>query len=111
MIMKHQNLLFPAFSLFILFILACNPSHKASSNSHQYQTTCSTDSDCVLVNKDCCGCNAGGESIAINRSQENTYNSALKSRCSRDLRACPAWYRCKEFKAQCLSSKCVAIKK
>ena len=112
--MKSQNFPFYILFLFILFISACHISNKASSTTSphsQYQTTCQKDSDCVLVDKDCCGCSAGGESIAINKSQEIVYNKDLDSRCSGDsMRVCPAWFRCREFQAKCHKSKCIVIK-
>ena len=111
--MKSQNFLFYISLLLILFISACHLSNKASSTTpppFRYQTTCQKDSDCVLVDKDCCGCSAGGESIAINKSQETVYNKDLDSRCSGDLRVCPAWFRCREFQAKCHKSRCTVIK-
>ena len=72
---------------------------------------CETDSDCVLVNKGCCGCSAGGESIAIHKSQQNSYINELKESCALFIRFCPAWYRCDEFKAKCINFQCVADSK
>ena len=69
---------------------------------------CESDSDCVLVNEACCGCNNGGKSIAIHFSQREAYNGALKSHCDRKPpTACKSWYRCQEFQTQCYQSQCV----
>lgn len=113
--MKFQIFSISVSLLLILFISSCHLSNKASPSKapplSQYQTTCHKDSDCVLVDKDCCGCSAGGESIAINKSQKDIYNKDLHSRCSGEPRLCPAWYRCKEFQTECRNSKCIVIKK
>ena len=72
---------------------------------------CKTDSDCVLVDAHCCGCANGGESIAIHKSQKNSYMSQLKKYCSRlDLYSCLAEYRCDYFKAKCMNFQCVTSK-
>ena len=109
-----------------LFISACNFSKKDSSQTpssahnplYQKQQPmtqnssdifCQTDTDCILANKSCCGCHAGGESIAIHKSQKKSYRNELKARCSAYNVMCPALYRCDDFKAQFRNSKCVAV--
>ena len=74
--------------------------------------SCVQDKDCVLVRKDCCACNSGGEYIAIHESQKDAYKSQLKERCATPIR-CLAWYRCDEWedKARCINSKCSVVKK
>ena len=102
------------FSLFIFPLLACSAGNDTSSGDSSYKTDCQTDSDCVLVDKDCCGCVSGGDSIAIHKSQENIYNKDLQSRCAAAVdssKACATWDRCAEFQAQCRNSKCISINK
>ena len=98
----------------ILFISACHLSDRDTPHTfpfHNYSTSCHTDSDCVLVSENCCSCNSGGASIAINKSEESAYNRDHTSWCSKEEPICPAVYRCGEFRgAQCDNSKCVVIK-
>ena len=68
---------------------------------------CDRDSDCILVDKSCCGCNDGGNSIAIHISEEDVYNKALRNYCSsREPMLCTKWYRCRDFRALCHNSRC-----
>jgi len=102
-----------------------NPStaaQQSQSNSNQNPSTalttqfpCKINADCVLVNKGCCGCRAGGESIAISNLAKDSHNDQLKKQClelNKNIPiACPAQFRCDEFQAQCQNSQCVTIKK
>ena len=80
------------------------------------QTACTKNADCVLVNKECCGCGSGGESIAVHISQKDSYNNKLDKQCD-DIEkkfgplTCHDTMRCDEFQAQCRNSKCIAEKK
>ena len=85
-----------------------NPSQNHLMDSVT-QFPCKTNEDCVLVDKGCCGCGSGGESIAIPISQKDSYNNQLEKRCL-ELN-CVEWARCGEFQAQCQNSQCVTIKK
>ena len=97
-----------------LFISSCEFLKQDSQKSHiptnLSSKACQIDADCVLVDTACCGCNAGGESVAIHKSQENSYNSELKTKCS-GQNMCKQWYRCDNFKAQCHNSQCITVKK
>ena len=42
---------------------------------------CKTDSDCVLVEDDCCSCNQGGKARAIPKKQKDAYEKERKKRC------------------------------
>ena len=76
------------------------------------RTSCNKDSDCVLVSEGCCSCRQSGSSIAINKSQEDRYNSQLKKICLRNRdRNCTLGYRCNEFEAKCRNRRCVTINK
>jgi len=39
--------------------------------------SCEKDSDCVSVNADCCGCNAGGAETSINKKYQNEWSEKL----------------------------------
>ena len=67
---------------------------------------CQTDSDCVLVDAGCCGCSAGGESIAIHKSQREAHNKRLLNQCPLH-QVCPAAYLCNQVGAICRNSQCV----
>lgn len=137
--MKYSPFLFTIFLSCFLFITAfeCvkkaplqidpnqNPVQQSQTNTSQnpiensnnpsHKNTCKTNADCILVNKGCCGCSAGGESIAIPISQKDSYNDQLKKQCldlekTRGLIACPQSYHCGEFQAQCQNSQCITIK-
>ncbi len=103
---------------------AQNPQNSSASQSANNlnnkvsteQTPCTKNADCVLVDKECCGCGSGGESIAIHISKKDSYNSKLKKQCD-DLEkksgpiTCHDTERCEEFQAQCRNSRCVTEKK
>ena len=73
------------FSFGLFFVWACGDGRGVRDDNNRYENqilkeligtelkdlpACIRDSDCVLVSKDCCGCNAGRESIAIHESLE-----------------------------------------
>ncbi|MCY4512493.1 MAG: hypothetical protein OXB86_02250 [Bdellovibrionales bacterium] len=92
-------------------ILSCDLFRTRQSSdpvSPQTKVPCAKDSDCILVNKDCCGCRAGGDSIAIHKSQESDYNNKWKEACSIQSPLCKQWYRCELFQIQCRDFQCVA---
>ena len=70
---------------------------------------CGKDSDCVLVDTGCCGCNENGKSVAIHRSEREAYNKNLGNKCLNNNTACFKAVRCHKLKAQCQNSKCVAV--
>ena len=81
----------------------------SSTKAQSINPACKTDSDCVLVDKGCCNCANGGDSIAIHKSQKNNYISKLKKSCSSFTDFCMAEYRCDYFKAKCMNFQCVAV--
>lgn len=86
-------------------------NHQSTvDNSRQNSASCETNADCVLVNTNCCGCQAGGEAIAVHKSQKDSHDRRLKEQCAGEVSMlCPQWYRCKDFQAQCRNSQCVTI--
>ena len=108
------------FLSFVISIISCHLFETYSSQRQgpasdlllqailQEKILCSKDSDCVLVDKDCCSCNNKGESIAIHHSQESDYNNQLKRVCSTQQQdfSCQPWDRCKDFRAKCHNSQC-----
>lgn len=49
---------------------------------------CQTDSECVAVSAGCCGCNAGGRSVAINSKYQDYWQSRWTDKCADTM--CPA---------------------
>ena len=49
---------------------------------------CSADTDCVKVDADCCGCNAGGKAVAVNKNYKEEWEKELLEKC-KDI-VCPA---------------------
>ncbi|GEM_PF-2829948 len=54
-------------------------SHEftVSVPSVEKMQSCTSDSDCILVDADCCGCNQGGERTAINKAFESEWRKYL----------------------------------
>lgn len=70
---------------------------------------CQTDSDCVLVDAGCCGCNAGGKSTAVHISRREAHNKRLLHQCPLH-QMCQAAYLCNQFVAKCQNSQCVTVR-
>ena len=87
-----------------------NPALQVSNPDNPVNAVCDTDTDCVLVNKGCCTCSAGGESIAIHKSKRDSYISELKESCYGYYSVCAQQYLCDSFKAECQNSQCVTVR-
>ena len=64
---------------------------------------CETDTDCVSVPADCCGCSMGGESLAIN----GDYADARRPVCEGTF--CPAVYLCRDEQPACVANRCELV--
>ena len=104
--MKYLTLVL-CFIFSTLYIFA-----KSETDKDNIKTSCTQDTDCILVLKGCCSCNNGGTYLAIHKSQKDSYESKLKKRCSTP-QICKTQYRCNEWedKPRCISSKCSVIEK
>lgn len=110
------------FSYFFIFLLlGCalpsffsrgKESTPDTPNEREFidHVACQVDEDCVLVPADCCGCNNGGKSIAVHKSQQESYKSNLQRQCS-SLPTCKTVYLCGNIQVQCKNSECVAVPK
>jgi hypothetical protein len=80
-----------------------------TSGSEDYSFGCSNDSDCWLTPADCCGCTAGGLSIAIASSHYGSWFSALKSICAVRTAKTPCWefFECAQARAACKYGRCI----
>jgi hypothetical protein len=68
--------------------------------------TCGGDIDCVETQKSCCGCEMGGDQVAISRQYLEKWKVLLEKDC-RAVAGCRAVYNCEEGKAVCELGKCV----
>ena len=68
--------------------------------------SCDQNSDCISVNKNCCGCTAGGSAIMINKKFEDEWNEKLHCReimCPAVMSSHPSCFQ----KPKCENNKCV----
>lgn len=117
---KYKATLFFISSICVIFLMSCGLfNQNAQANlkdtpdiSRSIEDVhCDRDSDCVLVDKDCCGRRSGGDSTAIHFSQEKAYNQALRNHCSTaPPTQCRTVYLCNNFQALCDRSRCVVEK-
>lgn len=69
---------------------------------------CNADTDCVLVNRGCCGCDYGEGDFAIHKSQKADHIRNIRD--TRESCICTMQIRdCTNYQAQCRNSKCVAV--
>jgi len=74
-------------SLLVVFL------HLSSKNTvaigiESHINDCSYDTDCIMVNSGCCGCDGGGVKIAINKNYIGYWNEKIFREC-REV-SCPA---------------------
>ena len=105
------------FFIFLLFSCEGLPffsgKEKVSPAPKVDPVSCQADTDCVLVSANCCSCNNGGKSIAIHKSQKESYNRDLEKYCSaRENTMCLTVYNCGiTYSARCEDSKCITLVK
>jgi hypothetical protein len=97
------------FGLLIILIVALQMnSTKRDIADDSHISDCLQDSECVLVNANCCGCDNNGTKTAVNKYYIGYWNERLYRRCldascpdaaSQDL-TCFA-------EARCINNKCV----
>ncbi len=78
------------------------------SNSGEDDYSCETDEDCVKVDAGCCGCNEGGEAIAIHKNRQSSWEAQLQENCSDVM--CPqviSNHPSCEKEAVCVNNECV----
>ena len=91
-------------NIFLVFVLLLSSCGGLSFFPSKKRTTvfdgnpidimaCQVDEDCVLVHADCCGCNSGGKSIAVHKSQQEAHNRDLRKQCSSHRTICKSGLR------------------
>ena len=96
------------FSLAVIFLSCTTDGSKMPNNSSVY--ACQRDSDCVLLQRNCCSCNASGTRQALNKQAAQARLEKLATECQDTMCAqmistdpsCEA-----TAKAICLDGKCV----
>jgi len=61
-----------------------------------------------MVTLDCCGCEMGGKSTAINRMYKEEWESNQKEKCKETI--CMAVYLCVHERPRCAGGRCVLAK-
>lgn len=72
---------------------------------------CTTDSDCVFVRADCCGCAEGGQSAAVLRTNAKDWEAEISARCPPNgwgPDGCEDVSYCGAKKAVCNRGRCTA---
>ena len=105
-------------TLCFIFFISCTSEKPNTIVDHQNKDnntkiSCTQDTDCVLVSKDCCPCSSGGSYLAIHKSEKVDYENELRKKCSPFIGFCTAWYRCDDWedKARCINNECSVIDK
>ena len=97
---NKKNLLI-AIIIAVLIILAIFITTKLQNRKF----SCSQDSDCVLVKEDCCGCESGGSSIAINKKYQQDWLSKIEKKENCNNIFCASVYKCPS-QPRCIKNKC-----
>jgi len=73
-------------------------------------TYCESDSDCTLVDENCCGCENGGSKKCINKEFEESWKSELNCEEKESI-ACPTVYLCDDLpsECECVDNKCQTV--
>lgn len=85
--------------LFFIIILL-----KSIQENQQGIKSCKSNDDCILQNKDCCGCSMGGQSSCMAKQEALSYQDILKD-CPESM-ACIALYNCEFNGCRCQNGKC-----
>ena len=65
---------------------------------------CSSDSDCSVVQSQCCPCSSGGEELCVAKSSEKGYLDRLAG-CDKNL-ICAQVFNCKINSCSCVNGRC-----
>jgi len=96
------------FGLLVILIVALQMNSPQADVDNSHMSDCLQDSECVLVNANCCGCDNNGTKTAINKYYIGYWNERLYQRCANAY--CPRVVSedstC-SAEAKCLKTKCV----
>lgn len=75
---------------------------------------CSVDTDCILIETECCSCHNGGtenSTKGINKNYFSSFSSFVRNYCQG--KACPTVYNCRPeltpTGAKCINNQCQAV--
>jgi hypothetical protein len=76
-----------------------------------YLRTCNVDSDCIIVQSDCCGCNQGGKADTIHQKHKESWEKTVRIKCEGTLctQAISNHWSC-FAEAECIKNKCTLVK-
>lgn len=66
----------------VLFLAACSSSNESANKNSNEMRACTTDSECISVANNCCGCTAGGSNKAINSTKQKQWSKLYLKECS-----------------------------
>ncbi len=88
----------------------CQEGECAVKTKNEDWYACDTDSDCVKVPADCCGCQNGGGEQAVNRDFEEAYLQELNDACALVDVKCADYDACTTWEAVCHQGGCMTLK-
>lgn len=95
--------------LLLLGAACASASTSTALRAADYDQSCVTNADCVVVAEgDVCACGCA-PTAAINASDEPRYEADVKNRRSRCQGTCPGNGVCNAIRAACTAGKCVGI--
>ena len=80
-----------------------SPTNSIPTNDQVYQ--CTTDSDCVSIRADSCGCQAGGKQTAINKNYVEYWNGKFSQKGI----VCAQVYLCNSETPKCVNNSCQLV--
>lgn len=106
---------FLVLGVFLFFVIGCTQQPgqpKIGPVMPDPIFACSADSDCIKVNAGCCGCNAGGKKIAINKNFEAEWEKQLSCEtkdvyCIQVISNDPSCYE--QTTAKCVQGQCKIV--
>ena len=73
--------------------------------------SCDNDAECVIVKKDCCGCNNDGEATTINNKHIGVWEKINSMRCSGFCKTITSSHPSCFSQPKCVNNKCQLIPK
>ncbi|MFC1655040.1 hypothetical protein ACFL2F_04470 [Myxococcota bacterium] len=87
----------------------CQQGHCSVGTKNSDWYACDTDSDCVKVAADCCGCQNGGGEKAVNKNSEEAYLKELNDFCAVVDVKCDSYDTCTTWNAVCHQGLCTTL--
>ena len=101
---KHSKNILIFAGVLIMLLVAIVILLRNTQEQSQSIKVCKSNDDCILQNKDCCGCSMGGQSSCMTKQEALSYQEILKN-CPENM-ACIALYNCRSGICKCQNGKC-----